>query len=67
MTEKITKITWGVSDEEENRTTLPANDCRRFNGGIVAPPKIQKLWRTPPERQKSSSTPIIVIDRLKLY
>jgi hypothetical protein len=66
MSEKI-KTKWDVTEEEENRTILPANDCRRINGGTVAPQKIQKLWRTPPKPQKSPLNSIVVIDRLELY
>jgi len=57
---------WDVDYEESIRVDLPANDCRRFNGGGVAPPSVTKFW--PKEGEKPGETPelpIKVIDRLR--
>lgn len=67
MSEKIKNIKWDVEFEESNRINLPANDCRRFNGGSVAPPEITKFWPKDGEKPKDPNTiGIIVIDRLQI-
>jgi hypothetical protein len=63
---KIETKKWDVEFEESNRVNLPANDCRRFNGGSVAPPEITKFW---PKENEIPKDPVItevtVIDRLQ--
>ena len=62
----LRKTIWDTSAEDEIRIDLPANDCRRFNGGEVPGKSVTKLW---PKEGEPPSEPIIlkvkVIDRLR--
>lgn len=62
----MTKQKWDVTEEEENRVLLPANDCRRFNGGWVAPPEIKKLWEKRTKEEQVEYNCPKVIDRLRI-
>ncbi len=69
MTEiqKNSQLTWDVSEEEANRINLPANDCRRFNGGQIATPEQQAAWKVRPRTTLVSiaKNQLIVINRLR--
>ena len=60
------KSIWDTSPEDQIRVDLPANDCRRFNGGQVADESITKFW--PKEGEKPAEAVIWsvkAIDRLR--
>lgn len=62
---------WNTDDEEDQRAFLPANDCRRFNGGLVATPEIQALWFLGVDEKTITDDVlpvnlVLAIDRLRL-
>lgn len=65
------KARWDTTEEEEMRVFLPANDCRRFNGGEVASKRIRETWGKPRVKSatrnevRNNGTEPVVIDRLR--
>ena len=67
---EIKNPSWNTDDEDAQRVLLPANDCRRFNGGAVAPPEMRALWPDADDLETTSGNVFspnftIVIDRLR--
>lgn len=64
------KRSWNTDDEDDQRAFLPANDCRRFNGGEVAQPEIQALWFSGADKETITGDVlpanfVLVIDRIR--
>lgn len=60
---KQKKLIWDVEDLD--RINLPANDCRRFNGGYICP---EPLIKTPKSRRQTpvgDKSEVIFFDRLR--